>query len=1100
MPRLPAAVRHVAGYRLAFAVTALTAVIASASAATAAGFATATTSTAVRQAVAPQSVRVTAPATLASSAADDRQVTRTLRAASRGLPLAISVSSWSQPMNLPPGGPAGAQAQAQLISLPGVAGHARLVSGQWPPGAASDPGSGPASPGTGAGQAVPACVPEASARLLGLAAGQTLTLRASVSGTALRVRISCVFAPRAPRGSYWGLSPLGGAALSRSAGFTSYGPLVTTAAVMGAGQVPVAARAWVAVPETGRITAGNLAGLGSQLAGADASLANSIGAVVSSGLPGTLQSLGTGVAVARSQLLLGLLILLVIAGVTLVVAIRLLDSQRAGEAPLLMARGASRRQLARRGAAEALVLAVPAAVIGPLIAGLAVPLLTRLGPLAAAGITLAPGRPADSWVVAAAVAAGSGLIIALPWLRPAASPLRQRAGRSRPQVIAATAAAGADLALIAIAAVAGWQLTRGPSAAPAGLTAATGVDPVLALAPVLALSAGTLVLLRLLPLAARLADRGAARGRGLTFAGAAWQLSRKPVQQGGPALLAVLAVATAVLALATASSSGQSATAQAYFSVGASRRVTLLPSQTLPVGQVAAVTGAAGVTASTPAFREQASLPPNSSLATVLALDGPAASRIVPAATLAALGPAATTGPRPANGGATAAALLRRLGRAAPAGGTVLPGRPAAIALSARLTAPGAGSPELFVQLTDAAGVGYLLDAGPLPADGRAQELRVPIGTGADYPLRLRGFSLQYQMPLARPAAATLTIGSVHAVAGPGGSAAGGSLPGGSLALPGHALVPSVSGVAVGARTTIPRITAARQAGPSLVVTFGTGSGTAVGPQGGTAGATLTVSAGPRLRAVPGIATRAFLAATGNRLGSTIAVPVQGTTVPVVLTGEVTRFPTVSGPGGGVVVDQAALQDMLLQAGIPPAGVGEWWLRTAGTAPALRGLPGGTSVSSATAVAAGLRAQPLPAAGQEELLAVAVVALVLAGAGFAVGVAAGRQRDRDTALLDALGARRGQIAVQLGLEQAMLALPAAAAGLLLGTLLSHLIIPAASLTAAAARPVPPVAVHVPLLAAAAVAVVIAAVPPAAAALAGLRRLRAASALRVETET
>jgi hypothetical protein len=292
----------------------------------------------------------------------------------------------------------------QVISLPAIARHAALVSGRWPSGAAASAGAG----------AVPACLPEASARRLGLAAGQDLTVAASLSGAALRVRVSCVYRPLDPAGSYWRLSPLGAAAVSQEGGYTSYGPLVTTAAVMRGGQVPVAARAWVAIPDTRRISAPDLATLGTALAGAGAALAGSISAVVSSALPGTLQALATGVAVARSQLLLGLLILLVVAGVTLVVAIRLLGRQRAGEGPLLMARGASRGQLARRGAAEAATLAIPAAIIGPLIAGLVVPVLTRHGPLAAARITLDPGRPAAAWVGAALVAGYSGLIIALP--------------------------------------------------------------------------------------------------------------------------------------------------------------------------------------------------------------------------------------------------------------------------------------------------------------------------------------------------------------------------------------------------------------------------------------------------------------------------------------------------------------------------------------------------------------------------------------------------------------------------------------------------------------------------------------------------------------
>ncbi len=234
-------------------------------------------------------------------------------------------------------------------------------------------------------------------------------------------------------------------------------------------------------------------------------------------------------------------------------------------------------------------------------------------------------------------------------------------------------------------------------------------------------------------------------------------------------------------------------------------------------------------------------------------------------------------------------------------------------------------------------------------------------------------------------------------------------------------------------------------------------------------------------------------------MGSTISVPIQGVPVPIRLAGEVARFPTISGAGGGLIVDQAALQDTLMQAGIQPVADNEWWLRDLAT-PRITGLPPGSSVLSDTAVAAALRGQPLTAAGLEELLAVAAIGLLLAGAGFAAGVAAGRDRQRDTALLDALGARRGQLAALLSLEQAMLAVPAAAAGLLLGTLLAHLVIPAVTLTAQATHPVPPVTVQLPLLPAVAVAVAVAAVPPLAAAISGMRRLRVAAMLRVETET
>jgi hypothetical protein len=1089
MPRFPAAVRHVAAYRLAFAITALTVMVTTASAATAAGFVGATTGAAVRRTLAAGSILVTAPVTQTAATATDRQVTGTLRVASAGLPLTVTTSSWSQPLNLPASlSTGGTQAQAQVISLPELPRHARLVSGTWP--------------GPPAGGLVSVAVPAGAARLLHLAPGQLLTLDGSSSRLTVRARISGVFQPRA--GSYWLLSPLRQAAVSREAGFASYGPLVTTAGTIAGGTVPMVSRAWLAVPQVGAITAGNLAAVGTQLAAADGALANSVSAVVTSGLPGTLQALATGLAVARSQLLIGVLILLVIAGATLVVAIRLLGAQRAGEAPLLMARGASRRQLARRGLAEAAALAIPAAIVGPLVAGLVVPLLLRHGPLAAAGIRLDPGRPAAVWLAAAAVAVYSAIIIALPWLRQPLSPLQQRAGRSRQRVIATTASAGADIALIAIAAVAVWQLARSPAATPSGLATTAGVDPVLAVAPVLALGAGTLVMLRLLPLAARLADRGAARGRGLTFAAAAWQLSRKPVQQGGPALLAVLAVATSVLALATFSSWQRSVTQQAGFSVGGAARVTLPQSVSLPIGGVAAVTGARGVTASTPAVRTQVSLP-GSGTGTLLALNGAAAAAIVPAGSTAGTATASSGagGSRARGTGAlSAAALLRRLGRSVQPAGAVLPGRPARIVVTARLSPAPAGSPVLALQLTDAAGVGYLLTAGALPADGRVHRLVVTIGAGADYPLRLRGFSLQYLMPQGHPATAVLSIDSVSTASASTASASTASAstgPAGQVApVPGPALVSSDTAVSVGAGTTDPAVTGTRRGPTGLSVTFRTGSGQSSGPQAGAAGATLTVGAGPPTAPLAGIATAAFLAATGDHLGSTVSVQVQGAPVSVTLMGEVSRFPTVSGLGGALIVDQAALQAALLQGGIQPAPVGEWWLRTRGT-PRIAGLPAGTSVTSAATVAAGLRAQPLSAASQEELLAVAAIALLLAGAGFAVSVAAGRDRAHDTALLDALGARPGQVAMLLCLEQAMLAVPAAVAGLALGALLSHLIIPAVSLTAQATLPVPPVGVHVPVLPALLVAAVIAAVPPLAAALTGLRRLQAATTLRVEAE-
>ena len=168
--------------------------------------------------------------------------------------------------------------------------------------------------------------------------------------------------------------------------------------------------------------------------------------------------------------------------------------------------------------------------------------------------------------------------------------------------MAAVARAGLDIALVVLAVLAGEQLRR-YSAASDGGTA--GIDPVLALAPALALAAGSVATLRLLPLAARTAAWLAVRGRGLTASLASWQFSRMPVRQGGAALLLTMAVATGTLALAQHASWLKSASDQAAFATGGDVQVDL-PAALEP-GGAGAVTAARGVTHAMAVVQNQAS-------------------------------------------------------------------------------------------------------------------------------------------------------------------------------------------------------------------------------------------------------------------------------------------------------------------------------------------------------------------------------------------------------------------------------------------------------------------------------------------------------------
>ncbi len=123
-----------------------------------------------------------------------------------------------------------------------------------------------------------------------------------------------------------------------------------------------------------------------------------------------------------------------------------------------------------------------------------------------------------------AVAVGGVVIMLVPALSTVA-PGAARARRGRQAAISGVSRAGADLALIVLAVVAGWQL-RHYSAVSAGANGNFGIDPVVVVAPALALAGGTVLALRLLPAGGKAGDRLAARGRRLT--GRAGQLADQP--------------------------------------------------------------------------------------------------------------------------------------------------------------------------------------------------------------------------------------------------------------------------------------------------------------------------------------------------------------------------------------------------------------------------------------------------------------------------------------------------------------------------------------------------------------------------------------------
>jgi hypothetical protein len=288
----------------------------------------------------------------------------------------------------------------------------------------------------------------------------------------------------------------------------------------------------------------------------------------------------------------------------------------------------------------------------------------------------------------------------------------------------------------------------------------------------------------------------------------------------------------------------------------------------------------------------------------------------------------------------------------------------------------------------------------------------------------------------------------------------------------------------------------------SAALTFSVGTGLLIQKAGAVpvpVAGQLALTAGYPSGPLPAIATRTFLAAANSRVGQVVALPVGNTTVPVLLVAAIRAFPSAGNGTPAVIVDQPSLQAALAAQSQPPLPVTGWWLRTAHGVPP--GLPHGATTVSLDRAAAALLGDPLPNVPQLALLVIAVAAALLASIGFVVCVvAAVTERRLQDALLAALGMGRGARTSQLCLEQLMLSVPAAIAGVLIGVGLARLLVPAVTLSSGAAAPFPPVQVVVPLGWIALLALAVAAVPVLAAAAAAAYHPDPAAQLRAGEST
>ncbi|WP_431969304.1 FtsX-like permease family protein [Actinacidiphila sp. bgisy160] len=1011
-------------------------------------------------------IEVTADVEGEDRAALDHAVRAAVAGAYDGLPVVVKTVTRSRSYGLPEAlrssGPArGDDSDLTFLSTLDRA-HVSMVDGVFP--------GRPTSGGP-----LPVALPEAAAAALKIRTGRLVTLSDRLRGSTLRVRVTGIFRPVDPTAPYWRVDPTAGRGV-RTLSFTTYGPMLVDPRVFASGAVPAAEMAWQAHADFSAITTARFARVSAGVRAATQRLEHmsadgSIAA--SSELPGLLQELRRSLLVSRSTLLISASQLTLLAALSLLLVARMLTAERAEETAQLRARGGSRSRVAGLAATESLLLVVPAAVLAPFLNRPLMELLSGYGELGRTGVRL-EAQPATAWGVAALTALVCGLSLVVPALRGPGSYAGEQAARRRQRALPGAVRAGADVGLGVVAVLAYWQLSR-RGATTGALTTDTagelGLDPVLVVAPAICLLAGAVLALRLLPLAARLGERRAARGRGLSASLVGWQLARRPDRGTSPVLLLVLALSISMFAIGENSSWISSQKDQADFAVGSDIRVT--GSTTPPLGQGGVYDHLAGVAAVTPSSRTQVALP-RERTATVLAMDTTAAAGIMRLRGDLAERPLAET--------------LRTLrpaddSRARDAGFAVPPGTDRvrfAVRLESRdshgRVKPSRVADRLWATFTDRYGVLYTFHLGEVTADGRAHTLYANLGAetgrargaGPAGPVRITSLKAEYVMPQSG-ARHRLTIGTVDTVDGEGGV---------------RHLVPQagttwtsqirqfmdLSDVRGSHKAGSPGQTPRSGRDTLLAVDYDTGANSE--PFLSYA-ASVTVSAVPPAPdTVPAAATEAFLRATNAKVGSKVLLDMGATKLSVRISATLKALPTtaagsVASDGGAVLLDLRTASRVLSAMDLPGLEPDEWWVAvrpdaSGRVASALRDRGDISSVIVRAEQRAEFQDDPLGAGPVSALPAAVLAAVVLALVGFGVSaIGAVRERLQDLARLHALGASRRSLIRVVAAEQGILVLIAAGSGALLGSWLTKMVVPSIVLTTRAESPVPGVLVELP---------------------------------------
>jgi len=949
----------------------------------------------------------------------------------------------------------------------GITDNATLVDGSWPEVAATG---------------ISVALPSAAASSLGLTTGSTFVVDTAAED--FTVTISGIYDVDDPTAAYWDRDFLHGRGndtnfANPGVGFYqqthAFGPLVSAPGGLDAAGIPVAYVDVDYLPEFGGVTVAELQPLLDRLDSADLDIPSDAGRVgtsifYDSDVAKSASTVAASLIVTRSTVVVVSLLMLVLAVAAMAQTARLFTDARSGERALMRSRGASARHVLALAAVEASGLALATAALSPPLAALVYRAIAAQPPMVAAGMPLDVGIPPIAWLTAGAVAVVLALVLIAPLLSPARSFVEGEQAKGRQRAASGIARSGVDVALVALAALAFWQLQSYRT--PVGTGASLSVDPVLAAGPALVLLAAALVSARLIPAVSRLVDRVGSGSRGIGVSLAAWEVGRRSQRATAAVLLLSLTLAVGTFGLAFLETWKQSQVDQASVALGPPARV---PADAgLVAGQAHSLReGAIGQPE--PVMRRTGVV---GSASSGLGEDSGAAGETqqILALTRGArqLLDRARTGE---TGGSTIADAFP--GEPEPASGFTLP--EGAVGISATVAVDEAGelggvTLAVSAVLEDATGLITPVSLGEFVIDGAAHPLRaaLPIDEGAvpAEPLRVIGFQYAFSGGESagdedRDALADIVVTALaglqpqdgesldELVAEPvadGTATWFGIDPTDTRNPPAEIDVSTDSPVRMSVvvpasvhqlRATFALVGWMPVTSISAIVSTGLADSFAI--DGGTPLTLLTRGVSIRFAAtntvslVPGAATSVDLTAVSAGLG-----------------GSASSVPTM-------VVDQVQFARALVQQGVTDATVDEWWVDVA---PATAVAYGAEHPGSFTAEQLGLALQqaPLRVATQAALWLAIAAGAALAAVGFAVhSVATLRARRLEFAQLRAIGFSRRRLVGLIAGESLLMTVLGAIFGVSIGLLLVWLVGPLVAVSPSGAETVPEVIVQVPWL-------------------------------------